>query len=104
MKMFMLTLEGKARDWYECLRYSSFFSLRDLEYVFYANYEENTTSLSLGAIYYDPTQNITQHIIDNEEALEEMHPEDLLTAIHEFNLLLKNFKNIDESVEEEMIQ
>ena len=45
--------------------------------------------LSLGAIYYDPSQNFTQHIIDNEEALEEMHPEDLLTAIHEFNLLLK---------------
>lgn len=104
MKIFMLTLEGKARDCYECLRSSSLFSLRDLEYVFYENYKENTTSLSLGAIYYDPSQNITQHIVDNEEALKEMHHEDLLTSIHEFNLLLKIFKNIDESVEEEMIQ
>ena len=33
-----------------------------------------------------------------------MHPQDLLTAIHEFNNLLKNYKNIDESVEEEIIQ
>ena len=99
----MLTLEGKAMDWYECLRSSSLFSLRDFEYVFYENYKERTTSLSLGEIYYDPSQNITQHIIDNEEALEEMHLEDLLTAIHEFNLLLKIFKKIDESVEEEMI-
>ena len=33
-----------------------------------------------------------------------MHREDILTAIHEFNILLKNFKKIDESVEEEMIQ
>ena len=61
MKMFMLTLEGKSRDWYECLRSSSFLSLKDLEYVFYENYKE-------------------------------------------FNILLKKFKNIDESVEEEMIR
>ena len=32
------------------------------------------------------------------------HPEDLLTAIHEFNILLKNYKNIDESLEEEKNQ
>ena len=45
MKMFMLTLEEKARDWYEWLRSSSLFSLKDLEYVFYENYKGNTTSL-----------------------------------------------------------
>ena len=104
MKMFMLTLEGKAMDWYECLRSSSLFSLKDLEYVFYENYKGNTTSLSWGAIYYDPSQNITKHIIDNDEVLEEMHPEDILISIHEFNMLSKIFKNIDESVEENMIQ
>ena len=69
--------------------------------MFYENYKENTTSLSLGAIYYDPSQNITQHIIYNDEALEEMHLEYLVTTIHEFNILLKNYKNIDESLEEE---
>ena len=31
MKMFMLTLEGKARDWYEWLKSGSLFSLKDLE-------------------------------------------------------------------------
>ena len=100
----MLTLEGKARDWYEWLKSGSLFSLKDLEYVFYENYKGNTTSLSWGEIHYDPSQNITQHIIDNDEDLEEIHPEDLLTTIHEFNILLKNYKNIDESVEEEINQ
>ena len=100
----MLTLEGKSRDWYECLRSSSLFSLKDLEYVFYENYKENIISLWWGEIHYDPSQNITQHIIDNDEDLEEIHPEDILMAIHEFNILLKSFKNIDELVEEGMNQ
>ena len=100
IKIFMLTLEGEARDWYECLISSSLFSLKDLEYVFYENYKGNTTSLSWGEMHYDPSQNITQHIIDNDEDLEKIHPEYLLTAIHEFNILLKNYKNIDESLEE----
>ena len=38
MKIFMLTLEGKARDWYEWLKSSSLFYLKDLEYVFHENY------------------------------------------------------------------
>ena len=56
----MLTLEGKARDWYEWLRSGSVFSLKDLEHVFYENYKGNTTSLSWGETHYDPSQNITQ--------------------------------------------
>ena len=40
MKMFMLTLEGKARDLYEWLRTGSLFSLRDLHIVFYDHYKE----------------------------------------------------------------
>ena len=39
MKMFMLTLEGKARDWYEWLKSSSLFSLKDIEYLFYVKYK-----------------------------------------------------------------
>ena len=72
--------------------------------MFYKNYKGNNTSLSWGEIHYDPSQNITQYIIDNDEDLEEIHLEDLLTTIHEFNILLKNYKNIDESVKEEIIQ
>ena len=100
----MLTLEGEARDWYEWLKSSSFFSLKYLEYVFYENYKGKTISLSWGEIHYDPSKNITQHIIDNDEDLEEIHPEDLLIAIHEFNILLNIYKNIHESVEEEINQ
>ena len=39
MKMFMLTLEGKARDWYEWLKSGGFSSLRDLGHVFYEDYK-----------------------------------------------------------------
>ena len=39
MKMFMLTLEEKARDWYEWLEPRSLFSLRDMHQVFYQKYK-----------------------------------------------------------------
>ena len=39
MKMFMETLEGKARDWYEWLEPKSLFSLKDMHQVFYEEYK-----------------------------------------------------------------
>ena len=44
MKMFMETLEGKARVWYEWLEPRSLFSLRDMHQVFYKNYKGNSPS------------------------------------------------------------
>ena len=39
MKMFMETLEGKVREWYEVLNPGSLFSLKDFHKVFYENYK-----------------------------------------------------------------
>ena len=55
--------------------------------MFYENYKGNTTLLSWGELHYNPSQNITQHIIDNDEDLEQIHPEDLLISVHELFLL-----------------
>ena len=41
MKMFMVTLEGKAREWYEGLNSFSLFSLKDFHKVFYGHYKDN---------------------------------------------------------------
>ena len=47
MKIFMLTLEGKAREWYESLRPGSLFSLKDIHKEFYEHYKQNSPYLSL---------------------------------------------------------
>ena len=83
MKMFMATLEGKARVWYEWLEPRSLFSLRDMHQVFYKNYKGNSPSLSWDCC--DQSQNIIQYLLDIDEDLVNMHPEDLLAAIHEFH-------------------
>ena len=47
MKMFMATLEGKARSWYESLPNGSLYSLADFHVSFYEMYEECHPSLLL---------------------------------------------------------
>lgn len=47
MKMFMATLEGKARSWYEGLSFASLYSLKDFHLVFFEKYKESHPSLSL---------------------------------------------------------
>lgn len=79
MKMFMATLEGKARVWYEWLEPGSLFSLRDMHQVFYKNYKGNSPSLSWDCC--DQSQTIRQCLLDIDEDLVNMHPEDMLTAI-----------------------
>ena len=39
MKVFMATLEGKARSWYESLQNGSLYSLADFHVSFYGMYE-----------------------------------------------------------------
>ena len=56
MKMFMATLEGKARVWYEWLEPRNLFSLKDMHQVFYKNYKGNSPSLSWDCC--DQSQNI----------------------------------------------
>lgn len=47
MKIFMLTLEGKARSWYENLRASSICSLKQFHATFHDKYKERYSSLLL---------------------------------------------------------
>ena len=47
MKMFMATLEEKARTWYEKLPHASIYSLQDFYAVFCENYKRNHPSLAL---------------------------------------------------------
>ena len=47
MKMFMVTLEGKAINWYEWLEPGILFSLKDFHKVFYKHYIGYCPSLSL---------------------------------------------------------
>ena len=86
----MLTLELKARDWYEWLEPKSLFSLRDKNQVFYEKYRDNPSSLSWTTNCCDQSQNIIQYLLYIDEDLVNMH--------HDFH------KNLDESVEEEINQ
>jgi len=47
MKMFMATLEGKARSWYEKLLAASLYSLKDFHTVFFENCRKSYPSLLL---------------------------------------------------------
>lgn len=47
MKMFMATLEEKARTWYEKLPHASIYSLQDFYAVFCENYKRDHPSLAL---------------------------------------------------------
>ena len=65
MKMFMATLEGNARNWYEWLEPTSLFSLKDTHQVFYENYKENSPSLSWD--FCDQSQNNIQYLLDIDD-------------------------------------
>ena len=104
MKMFMLTLEGKERDWYEWLESRSLFSLKYMHGVFYEEYKENPSYLSWTANCCDQSQNFIQYLFDIDEDVVNMHPEDLLASIHESHTQEKYHKNLDELVEEEINQ
>ena len=78
MKMFMVTLEGKAREWYEGLNPRSLFSLKDFHKVFYEHYKENYPSLSLAENCCDQSKDLIQYLVNIDEDFRNWHPEDLL--------------------------
>ena len=47
MKMFMVSLEGNARSWYEGLQAGSLYSLRDFHTVFHEHFKAKYHSLLL---------------------------------------------------------
>ena len=69
MNIFMENLYGKAREWYEGLNPSSFFSLRDFHKVFYEHYKEYSPSLSLAENCCDQFEDIIQYLVNIDEDL-----------------------------------
>ena len=78
MEMFMATLEGKAREWYEWLEPGILFSLKDFHKVFYKQYIGYCPSLSLAENCCDQSEDLIQHLVNIDEDLGNWHPEDLL--------------------------
>ena len=62
MKMFMATLEGKAREWYEGLNPGSLFYLKDFHRVLYENYKEHSPSLSLAENCFYQSEDLIQNL------------------------------------------
>ena len=102
MKMFMVTLEGKAREWYEGLDPGTLFSLKDFHKVFYENYKENCLSLSLVENFCDQSEDLIQYLVKIDEDLGNWHPEDLLEEIHSFHTQVNCHENQEELVEDEI--
>lgn len=104
MKMFMDTLEEKARSWYENLPSASLYSLKDFHSVFFQHYQISNYSLSMidscceiSNIFIDFIENlygdegciddeITESLHDffsQQESLVSSLDEEILKALHE---------------------
>ena len=69
MKMFMETLEDKARNWYEWLEPGNLFSLKDFYKVFYKHYVRHYPSLSFAENCCDQFEELIQHLVNIDEDL-----------------------------------
>ena len=88
MKLFMETLEGKAREWYEAIKPASLFSLKDFHKVFYEHYKEYFPSVSLAENCCDQAEDIIHYLKNIDEDFGNWHPEDLLEEADNFHLKL----------------
>ena len=62
MKIFMVSLEGNARSWYEGFLAESLYSLRDFHTVFHEHFKDQYPSLLL-------VQDCCMHVMDEEISL-----------------------------------
>ena len=85
MRLFIATLEGQVREWYEALKPTSLFSLKYFHKVFYEHYKENFPSLSLAENCYDQAEDLIHYLKNIDEDFENWHPEDLLEEFHNFH-------------------
>ena len=72
MKMFMATLEGKAREWYEGLDLGTLFSLKDFHKVLYGNYKKYCPSLSLAENCCEQSKDLIQYLVNIDEDLRKL--------------------------------
>ena len=82
MKMFMVTLEGKAWSWYESMSNGSLYSLADFHVAFYEMYEDCHPSLLL---VKDCWKNCVIFIeyLENCYEYDEFMDEEILEALHD---------------------
>ena len=100
----MVTLEGKAREWYEGLDPGSLFSLKDFHKVFYEHYKENCSSLLLAENCWDQSEALIQYLVNIDEDLGNWHPEDLVEEIHAFHTQVNFHENQEELFEDDINQ
>ena len=62
MNIFMITLEEKARFWYESLPPACIYSLKDFHSIFFEKYRETYPSLLLIEDYCDHFENFIQDL------------------------------------------
>ena len=84
MKMFMATLEGNARSWYESLLASSLYSLEYFHLTFYENYKESHSCLSLFENCCQVNfENFIQHM-ENDYGDEELMDEEIKEFLEDY--------------------
>ena len=69
MKIFMATLEGEARSWYESFPPSCIYCLKDFHTMFFERYKESYPSLTL-------VQNFCSHVYSFIENIENFYEDD----------------------------
>ena len=80
MKIFMETLEAKARVWYDRLPPTSLYSLKDFYLVFHEHYKESYPSIVLVENFCGSFDNLVQHMgidVHDEGLMNEEIKEDL---------------------------
>jgi len=82
MKMFMETLEGKERSWYEKLPPARISSLKYFHTVFFEHFKESYSSLMLVQNCYDHFENFIQHL-ENIYGDEEFMDNENIEFFHE---------------------
>jgi hypothetical protein len=82
MKMFMATLEGKEKQWYENLPSASLYSLKDFHTTFFEKYKESYSSLLLVKHCCEHFENFIEHL-ENAYEDDEFMDEEILEAIYE---------------------
>ena len=84
MKMFMVSLEGNARSWYEGFTTDSLYSLRDFHILFREHFKDRYPSLLLVQDYCTHDKGFLENL-KNMYGEEEFMDDELLEILHEYS-------------------
>ena len=84
MKIFMVSLEGNARSWYEVLPTESIYSLRDFHLVFHEHFKDKYPSLLLIQDYFTHDKGFIENLKD-QWGDDWYMDEDILEILHEYS-------------------